>query len=174
MMMGKHDDTVENMAILEIHKSRLQGFLQSNSAMIDYSKMSLRGAMLLNGAGIIPIVYSKVDYLYETALVFGWGAFLAVCATGVAYLIQWRLTAYWNLAYIHYPFRTASLGPEEEKEERAARRFPLLVPFLRLAAISLVVLSLGCFGYGLYHAGKTISSTQGIRPAADAGIKRPV
>lgn len=52
-------EEIEYKVILENHKSALQGYILSNQAMIEFSKMSLRGLMILNGAAIIPIVYSK-------------------------------------------------------------------------------------------------------------------
>lgn len=156
----------EKEAIIELYKTNLQGLLQSNNAMIDYSKMSLRGTMILNGAGIIPIVYSKVDYLYDTALLFGCGALCSVIASAVSYLVQWAITTHWDGSLIRYPFRTSSLSPEEEKAELTAIRCRSAVPWLRGTAIVLVVLSLGCFARGLYEAHSDISSIQEIQSTA--------
>lgn len=153
----------EKEAVIELYKAKLQGFLQSNNAMIDYSKMALRGTMILNGAGIIPIVYSKVDYLYDTALLFGCGALCSVISSGVSYLVQWAITTHWDGSLIRYPFRTSSLAPEEEKAELTASRCRRVVPWLRGAAIVLVVFSLGCFAWGLYEAHCDISSMQEIQ-----------
>lgn len=155
--------TNEKEVVIELYKAKIQGLLQSNNAMIDYSKMALRGTMILNGAGIIPIVYSKVDYLYDTALLFGCGALCSVISSGISYLVQWAITAHWDGSLIRYPFRTLSLAPEEEKAELTANRYRRAVPWLRGSAIALVVLSLGCFAWGLYEAHSDISSIQEIQ-----------
>lgn len=149
---------MENEFLAEKYKATLQGWLQSNQAMIDFSKMSLRGAMLLNGAGVIPIVYSKVEYLYDSALLFGVGAFLAACASGMTYLVQWAVTSSWGSIFIQHPFRTSSLDQEEAKGVQTSSLAYQCVFPLRLAAIALVLASLGCFAWGLYAAHKTISS----------------
>lgn len=151
---------MEKEFLLERHKATLQGWLASSQAMVDYSKMALRGAMLLNGAGIIPIVYSQVDYLYDSALLFGLGALMAACASGATYLVQWAITTSWECGEIYYPFRTSALDQGEVKAVRAARFWSPKIPWLRGIAISLVCISLLCFGLGLYTAHSSISSRQ--------------
>ena len=153
-------EEIEYKVILENHKSALQGYILSNQAMIEFSKMSLRGIMILNGAAIIPIVYSKVEYLYGTALWFGLGALLAACATSMTYLVQWASTTGWSIHFIRYPFRTLPLPSEAEKGVRRAHLWASCVLPLRLIAMLLVVLSLGSFAWGLYQAHIAISSIQ--------------
>jgi hypothetical protein len=146
--------------LLKRYEYTLKNFTDSNQAMIDFSKMALRGTMLLNGAAVIPIVYSKVEYLYSCAIVFGIGALLSACATSVAYLTQWIITSHCDQAFIYYPFRVSSLSPEED---RAVQRAHTLLKFLlpvRFFAMILVAGSLFAFGFGLIEANTAISSMQ--------------
>lgn len=146
--------------LLKRYEYTLKNFTDSNQAMIDFSKMALRGTMLLNGAAVIPIVYSKVEYLYSCAIIFGIGALLSACATSVAYLTQWIITSHCDQAFIYYPFRVSSLSPEED---RAVRRVHTLKKFLlptRIFAMLLVAGSLLAFGIGLTSAYTAISSIQ--------------
>ena len=133
---------MEKDFLQERYKATLQGWLASSQAMVDYSKMALRGAMLLNGAGIIPIVYSQVDYLYDSALLFGLGALMAACASGATYLVQWAITTSWECGEIYYPFRTSALDQAEEKAVRVARFWTPKTLWLRGIAIAFVCASL--------------------------------
>ena len=153
-------EELEYKVILENYKTSLKGYIQSNQAMIEFSKMALRGAMILNGAAIIPIVYSKVEYLYGTALWFGLGALLAACATSMTYLVQWAATTGWSIHFIRYPFRTLPLSSEAKKGVQRALFWTSKLFYLRLAAMGLVAGSLITFGMGLYQAHIAISSMQ--------------
>lgn len=84
--------------VLQQHKGRVQAALDSSQGMIEFSKMSLRGATILNGAAAVAILYSKQVWWYSAALWFAGGAFCAVLATGVAYLTQWLLFETWRPA----------------------------------------------------------------------------
>lgn len=146
--------------LLKRYEYTLKNFTDSNQAMIEFSKMALRGTILLNGAAVIPIVYSKVEYLYSCAIIFGIGALLSACATSVTYLTQWIITLHCDQAFIYYPFRASSLSPEED---RAVRRVHTLKKFLlpaRISAMLLVAGSLLAFAYGLQEANSAISSIQ--------------
>lgn len=63
-------DELKKDYLLQQHEGRVQAALDSNKGMVDFSKMSLRGAMLLNGAAAVPIVYSKSIWLYSAAIWF--------------------------------------------------------------------------------------------------------
>lgn len=146
--------------LLKRYEYTLKNFTDSNQAMIDFSKMALRGTMLLNGAAVIPIVYSKVEYLYPCAIVFGIGALLSACATSVAYLTQWIITSYCEQSFIYYPFRISSLNQEEGRTvQRAHTLLNFLLP-VRFFAMILVAGSLFAFGFGLIEANTAISSMQ--------------
>lgn len=119
--------------------------------------MSLRGALLLNGAAAVPIVYSKSIWLYSAAIWFGWGAFLAVVATGVTYLTQWMAFETWRRALGGNNFKIS----HAEKEGRAVRvdieePAPYWAAFwikiFRALSILLVLASLVCFAGGLKEA----------------------
>lgn len=143
--------------ILQQHEGRVQAALDSNKGMMDFSKMSLRGALLLNGATAVPIVYSKSIWLYSAAIWFGWGAFLAVVATGVTYLTQWMAFETWRRALGGNNFKIS----HAEKEGRAVRvdieePAPYWAAFwikiFRALSILLVLASLVCFAGGLKEA----------------------
>lgn len=81
---------------IEQHKARCASFVSSNQATVEYSKMALRGAFLLNAGCVIPIIYSKVTYLYPSARMFAIGALCAAIASGAAYISQSLITMTWN------------------------------------------------------------------------------
>ena len=58
--------------------------------------MALRGAFLLNAGCVIPIIYSKVTYLYPSARMFAIGALCAAIASGASYISQFLVTMTWN------------------------------------------------------------------------------
>ena len=146
-MVGNLDDELlkqRNQAILDQYRD-------SNNAMIDFSKMALRGTMLLNGAAVIPIVYSKSSGLYECAIFFGVGALLSACASGTAYLTQWAITGEFSPAF-HMNAKTEAEVAASKKAERLARRCRPLEKISRYLSIALVVASLVAFGCGLSTA----------------------
>ena len=63
-------DELKKDYLLQQHEGRVQAALDSNKGMVDFSKTSLRGAMLLNGAAAVPIVCSKSIWLYSAAIWF--------------------------------------------------------------------------------------------------------
>lgn len=148
----------EKEAILQVQETRLKAFTDGNQAMIEFSKMALRGTMLLNGAAIIPIIYSKIEYLYPCAIIFAIGALLSACATSMTYLTQWLATSTWSMSLYLYPFRTSSLAQEEDREVRVARRCAKLLCWMRGVTMIAVAGSLFVFGYGLVEANFAIAS----------------
>ena len=122
--------------LLKRYEYQLKNYTDSNQAMIEFSKMALRGTMLLNGAAVIPIVYSKVEYLYPCAIIFGIGAL------------------------IYYPSRTSDLTTEEGKEVQKAHTLKKALLPVRFFAMLLVAGSLVAFGIGLTSAYTAISSMQ--------------
>ena len=138
--------------LAENQKARLQFFLQSNQATIDYAKSACNGALLLNGAAIIPIVYSKVDYLFSTAICFGMGAGFAVLAACMAYLAQWLITSVaWQAFFLTFR-KHGALTRAEEKAALAAEHYNRLIKYFRSAGIAFLLLSLAAFGNGLWQA----------------------
>lgn len=119
--------------------------------MIDFSKMALRGTLLLNGAAVIPIVYSKASDLYGCAILFGIGALLSVCASGTTYLTQWAITGEFSPIF-HVNAKTEAQVTALKKVERLAARCRPLEIFFRWLSILLVAASLAVFGYGLSAA----------------------
>ena len=65
---GKRSKMEKKDFLLKRYEYQLKNYTDSNQAMIEFSKMALRGTMLLNGTAVIPIVYSKVEYLYPCAI----------------------------------------------------------------------------------------------------------
>lgn len=145
--------TPEESIVIEIHKANLQGLLDSNKAMIEYTKMSIRGALLLNGAGILPIIASKNDALYPAAFWFAIGALFAVMAAGLSYLCQWGITAGYQTNMYDYPFRIAPLNQNQKIEVQNLNYQAKCADqcWRRLAIASLAV-SLVCFALGLWNA----------------------
>lgn len=143
--------------ILQQHEGRVQAALDSNKGMVDFSKMSLRGAMLLNGAAAVPIVYSKSIWLYSAAIWFGWGAFWAAVATGVTYLTQWMAFETWRRALGGNNFKISHVEKESREvrvdiEEPAPHWAVLWAKIFRALSILLVLASLFCFAGGLKEA----------------------
>ena len=54
-----------NQYTLIQHETHCECFRDSIKYSVELSKTALNGALILNGAGIIPIVYSKVEFLYH-------------------------------------------------------------------------------------------------------------
>lgn len=133
-------------------QAKLQFYLQSNQAMIDYSKMACRGALLINGAAIIPIIYSKVIYLYTSAFIFGLGAAFAVLASCFSYITQWKITQSLEKILITYPFRTLSLDQAEDRAVLEAAQNFRRVRCFRWTAFVFVALSIACFALALWQA----------------------
>ncbi len=146
--------------LLKRYEYQLKNYTDSNQAMIEFSKMALRGTMLLNGAAVIPIVYSKVEYLYPCAIIFGIGALLSACATSATYLTQWIITSLYDQHFIYYPSRTSDLTTEEGKEVQKAHTLKKALLPVRFFAMLLVAGSLVAFGIGLTSAYTAISSMQ--------------
>lgn len=144
------------------HQAILDQYRDSNEAMIDFSKMALRGTMLLNGAAVIPIVYSKSTVLYCCAITFGIGAALSACASCLTYFTQWAITETWKYAlYMH-----AKSKEELENFNQSvqyAKRCARISNVLRIAAIVAAALSLVAFGVGLYQASLATSNTQKVQ-----------
>ena len=91
---------------VEHHQHRREMYKQSNKAAIDFGKMILRGAFLLNGASVTALLSTGQQKFYAAALTFGWGAAWAVVATIAAYLHQMLIAETWRnddgSAYIPY------------------------------------------------------------------------
>ena len=85
-----------NQYTLIQHETHCECFRDSIKYSVELSKTALNGALILNGAGIIPIVYSKVEFLYPAAVHFAWGALWAVCSALVGYLYQSLITRTWR------------------------------------------------------------------------------
>lgn len=120
--------------------------------------MTLRGAMILNGAAVIPIVYSNVAWLHHTALIFGIGALCAALATGATYLTQWALYCTWVNALFTDCAKTVNTDPATDTVEHdavqeffspAAHRCTLVGC---IVSILLLCLSLLAFALGLWEA----------------------
>ena len=140
------------------HQAILDQFRDSNKAMIDFSKMALRGTMLLNGAAVIPIVYAKSTDLYFCAMIFGIGAALSVCASCLTYLTQWAITGSWQ-----YALHMHAKGKEElekfNQSVQRAKRCEKISKILRIAAIGAAALSLFACAVGLHQASLATSNT---------------
>ncbi len=136
--------------LLQAHKAELDNFLESNKASVVFSKMALWSTLLINGAAIIPIVYAKTEYLYPCAVIFGWGALFSVIATFSVYWAQRYASAAWATA-----FRVSASDAASYTEARAEKVLNnRKSSCFRLVAAFLVVLSLGCFVFGLWKAGQ--------------------
>lgn len=151
---------LHNQYILIQHQTNCECFRDSIKYTVDISKIVLNGSLLLNGAGIIPIVYSKVDFLYPAAIQFAWGALCSVCAASFGYLYQTLVTETWRSASF-----TARESPSREAYEEAQAGSFLLkrMNVLFWIAVALAVLSLFQFGKGVYltteYLGQAQSST---------------
>lgn len=140
------------------HQAILDQFRDSNNAMIDFSKMALRGTMLLNGAAVVPIVYAKSTDLYSCAMIFGIGAALSVCASCLTYLTQWAITGSWQYAF-HMHAKSKEELEEFNQSVQRAKLCNRRSKILRFAAIGAVALSLVAFCVGLRQASLATSNT---------------
>lgn len=133
------------------HRTNCQCFQDSQKFNVEFSKIALQGTFLLNGAGLIPIIYSKVDYFYSAGMWFAAGAGVSVLAACATFVYQDLATQTWHKA----AFKTDASSHREEDElalfGKKIRRGWL--PFLRAFAVVLVGASLILFAAGLYQAG---------------------
>ena len=140
------------------HQAILDQYRDSNNAMIDFSKMALRGTLLLNGAAVIPIVYAKSTDLYFCAIIFGIGAGLSVCASCLTYLTQWAITGTWQYA-LHMHANSAKEIEAFNKSIKHSLLCNKITNILRITAIVAAALSLVAFAVGLYQASLATSNT---------------
>lgn len=148
-------DSYQEKYRLQQHAARTQGCLDSNNAMIEFSKMVLRGLMILNGTAIIPIIYSKVEYLYPCALIFALGSFFAACAASFTYLTQGMVFNMWSSAVFGDNFETRIDQNGTQKTfitERKSNMHIMLSKVFRFCAMLFVTLSIGSFLCGLVNA----------------------
>lgn len=143
----------EKYALIQ-HEACCQSYRDSNKFAMEFSKMTLRGAFWLNGACVVPIIYSKVTDFYAAALWFAGGAFAAALATGAAYIVQMLIMASWA------PFLT----------KRVTDPFPKHIPcgFFRMTQATmdkwrlfptiLLLTAYVCFGVGLWEAKGTLTA----------------
>lgn len=76
---------------LQQHQGRVQMALDASKAMVEYSKMAIRGSFFLNGAAVIAIITAKEPSLYDAAFRFACGAFTAIICAGLSYATQFFL-----------------------------------------------------------------------------------
>jgi len=174
-------DELKKDYTLQQHEGRVQAALDSNKGMIEFSKMSLRGATILNGTAAVAIIYSKQVWWYSAALWFGGGAFLAVLATGMTYLTQWLLFETWRPALMGGVMKITPVPPETIAQTRGDRRELSTVVRLQLEAdppywtvrysaigrvisIILVLISFVFFGLGLFDAYSLLEQQPTIAP----------
>lgn len=142
----------ENKCKLLQYKTDCQCFQDSQKFNVEFSKIALQGTFLLNGAGLIPIIYSKVDYFYSAGMWFAAGAGVSVLAACATFAYQNFATETWRDA----AFKTNASSHREAYE---LGLFGWKIPrgwlsFLRAFAVVLVGASLILFAAGLYRAGK--------------------
>ncbi|MBQ9537225.1 MAG: hypothetical protein IJU79_05490 [Desulfovibrionaceae bacterium] len=137
-------------AKLEAHKAQLQILVESEKALVEFSKMILRGTFLLNGAAAIAIIPTWKAALCVAMLWFAIGAMLAAMGSGVAYCAQFFATITWSKVLHENPFIVVDASAEEKINNAKSKRAWYVT--LQVVAIALVILSLACFCTGLYEA----------------------
>ena len=110
--------------------------IDANKSMVDYSKLAINGAFLLNGAGAVAILTAKEKMLYPVALWFAFGAGLAVLCAGLSYLVQNKISQYW-LAKAHN--KKINISKKE-------------IFYYRAVACAAFALSLALFAIAAIHA----------------------
>jgi hypothetical protein len=96
---GDNEDTRMNYDeeyALKQHEARCNTYRDSNKATMEFSKMALRGAFVLNGAAAIAIIYSKSLQMYTALTFFATGALLAAISSGLTYVVQCLITLTWH------------------------------------------------------------------------------
>lgn len=136
-----------NQYTLIQHETHCECFRDSIKYSVELSKTALNGALILNGTGIIPIVYSKVEFLYPAAVHFAWGALWAVCSALVGYLYQSLIIRTWRYYVFKAPGTSSQEACAEELEHPVSQK---KMEYLLYAAIVLGFLSLLQFGRGVY------------------------
>lgn len=67
-------DELKKDYTLQQHEGRVQAALDSNKGMIEFSKMSLRGATILNGTAAVAIIYQTGMVVFRCVMVW-WRCF---------------------------------------------------------------------------------------------------
>lgn len=162
-------EKVQEQYILQQHKGRVQAALDAQKGAIEFTKMALRGATVLNGSAAVAIIYSKMVAWYSLAVWFAAGACGAVVATGLTYVTQYLLFETWRAALMGgtisiIPPTTGGVSPEGgsrgvptgeyrfQIDESSPRRLDRAAAVCRGLSILFVLASYILFGIGLYEA----------------------
>ncbi|MDR2893029.1 MAG: hypothetical protein LBV80_08095 [Deltaproteobacteria bacterium] len=140
---------------LQQHAERCHNYTESQKATIEFSKMSLRGAFVLNGAGAVAVLNASSLYQIETVIaLFASGALCAVVAAGATYICQFFVTLTWRR------FIAESINPSEAEKAYhniGQRRTSILSDVFRVFAVLLILAAYACFGIGAYQGYKHLS-----------------
>jgi hypothetical protein len=130
---------------LKQHEARCNSYRDSNKATIEFSKMALRGAFILNGSAAVAIIYSNTLQFYASLELFAIGALSTVIASGATYVVQYLITLTWRDDLYKNPtdeYRSAVQVGQMEISHRG-------ISVLRGVAVALVVVSYLMFALGL-------------------------
>lgn len=146
------DDQFEKDKEIERLKARCQAFLDSNNSTMAVSKAALRGAFILNGAAALSIVYAKAEMFTGLAVWFGWGAFWACVATGLAYFTSFIITESWR----------------EDIGQKPFLKCKLILYLSYIPPIGVTIYSYYYFFSGLLRAEEALSNEALVSPLHDA------
>ncbi|ATD81126.1 MULTISPECIES: hypothetical protein [Desulfovibrio] len=148
-----HQENIMTMS-KAAHSTRIAHF----SAIIDYSKIAINGAFLLNGmAGIA--IFSHLEKLGSTGIdsLMGcaWGAIFAVVCGGISYLAQRAYSSVFDKNVnkeIKFYFDSLQqvMRHDVAKEQRPTLDTAKLGNFLSVAACAFWCASVGCFLRAIY------------------------
>lgn len=74
-------------------------YKQTNQACIEYSIKTLWALFILNGLAATAILGAKIEYLFSAAILFGFGAILAVLAFAASYIYSLMISETWRPEY---------------------------------------------------------------------------
>ena len=145
---------IDEERLLKQLEARCQAYLDSNKATIEYSKMSLRGAFILNGAAVVAIVSSSAEHLYPSAILFAWGALAAVVATGLSYISQYTVMKTWQ----HDLYAKESSGYRNSVKDLTAIHKASIAA--KVVSMAFIVVSSVLFAIGLHCASNVLQQKQ--------------
>ncbi len=160
--------TIQEKIFLQQHAARVQGALDSSKAMVEFSKMLLRGTLILNGAAVIPIVYSKVELLYPSAIIFGIGALCSVIASSLAYITQAFVYKTWTPDLFDLLRTEKITNPLDGKVytrffwAMETKKYSIVSLIFTILTALFIILSFFAFMYGLYQAYEQIGNLEAV------------
>ena len=152
------DDFPQKYALIQ-HEERCRNFTESNKATIEFSKIALRGAFVLNGAAAVAVLYSQKIALADAlsmASYFALGALLAAIGSGVTYLAQFYIMKTWERCLYERPTLMEMDASILDHMQSLAAKTGV---FFRTAALLGILGAYVCFCCGALHGYKLIETS---------------